>query len=81
MVDSRGWEGYWLEGTKFLGYKICPRDILYSLVPIGEVFLLKRRKRKRYMLYHDQVYQVCIQVSVFYEWNKSITKQYFVQYF
>lgn len=34
MVDSRGWEGYWLEGTKFLGYKICPRDILYSLVPI-----------------------------------------------
>lgn len=45
------------------------------------MFLLKLRKRKSYMLYHDQVYQVCIQVSVFYEWNKSITKQYFVQYF
>ena len=25
------------------------------------------------MLYHDQVHQVCIQVHVFYEWNKSIT--------
>lgn len=34
MVGSRGLEGYGLKGTKFLGKKICPRDALYSLVPI-----------------------------------------------